>query len=277
MNSGRALLPIFLLVSSSVYAQELKGFVLDAESKKPIPYVNIGVVNKNIGTVSMEDGSFILELTSKNEKDSIRVSSIGYASKSFLVRDLVNSNNHNVVLSPSITILREVVISDKPRPVTSLGHTPKTKFTKAGFFFNRLGHEIGTLFENANGELQLDSVQLNFVTCIYDSVFVRLNVYSVDGEEIKNILPNNVLLKWSKKKVLSRPIVDLSEYHLSVGKKFVISIEIIKDLAASGLKFFAVLKAQTDKTYFRSTSQGDWQIALHKGQPIGISMLAFAH
>jgi CarboxypepD_reg-like domain len=268
-----------LLVAFSANAQ-LKGVVIDAETKKPIPYVNIGIVNKNVGTVSLEDGKFEILLDTKYDSDTIRFSSIGYDELSATVKEFRSpiARNHEVGLKPRTILLNEIVINSKPKKVEALGHVPKSRFTKAGFFFNRLGHEIGTLFENTDASIQyLDSVQLNFVTCEYDSIFIRLNVYSAEGEEIRNILPSNILLGMNRKKVLSRPIIDLSQFNLAIGKKFLVSIEIVKDLGASGLKFYAVLKAEKNSTRYRETSQAKWETASHKEKPIGISMLAFVH
>jgi hypothetical protein len=274
----KLLLSFTMLFSLATQAQTVKGIVLDGESKKPIPYVNIGMVNKNRGTVSLEDGQFEILLDEKYGTDTLRFSSIGYSDKSFLVKDFLNLPSKIVTLNPKTIVLNEVVITNEPKKAIVLGHLPKSKFTKAGFFFNGLGHEIGTLFENEVADVQyLDSIQLNFVTCNYDSIFIRLNIYSVDGDETKNILPTNVLLGMSRKKVLSRPVIDLSQFNLVVGKKFLISIEIIKDLGASGLKFYAVLKAEKNITLFRATSQAKWETALHKERPIGISLLAFVH
>jgi len=58
------------------------GTVKDSETKKPIPYVNIGIVKKNIGTVSDSEGKFDLKFPMTLENDTIKLSSIGYKSKS---------------------------------------------------------------------------------------------------------------------------------------------------------------------------------------------------
>ena len=56
----RFLLILLLLSGGSILvdAQDkiAKGRIIDAETKQVIPYVNIGVFQKNIGTVSNENG-----------------------------------------------------------------------------------------------------------------------------------------------------------------------------------------------------------------------------
>ena len=72
---------LFLLLAWGVRAQtEYAGSVVDAETGQPIPFVNVGVVGRSIGTVSDVDGSFVLELPPNrlSGTDLIRVSSLGY-------------------------------------------------------------------------------------------------------------------------------------------------------------------------------------------------------
>ena len=60
------------------------GQVIDAATKEPLPYVNIGQLNKNIGTVSDETGYFELEVnTEQNSRDTLRFSMIGFERSTF--------------------------------------------------------------------------------------------------------------------------------------------------------------------------------------------------
>ena len=48
---------IFFLASHSIHGQyTLSSEVVDSATGKPIPYVNVGVVKKGIGTVTDENG-----------------------------------------------------------------------------------------------------------------------------------------------------------------------------------------------------------------------------
>ena len=68
-----------------MFAQyDLIGQVLDAATKEPLPYVNIGLINKNIGTVSDDYGYFELGVNAQlNAQDTLLFSMIGFESKSF--------------------------------------------------------------------------------------------------------------------------------------------------------------------------------------------------
>ncbi len=255
--------------------------MLDVETNQPIPYVNIGVINKNTGTVSSEDGTFIFQLEAMFDPDSLRFSSIGYESKTSLIKDFrkqFSSGQTTIRLVPKAIGLQEVIITGNQEKPIVIGHPPKSRFTKAGLFYNRLGHEIGTLFEQVDSApMYLDSVQLNFVTCNYDSIFLRLNVYSVDGERIENILPQNTFINLTKKEALKNPIINLTSHTLLVGKSYLVSIEIVKNLGELGLKFYATLKVDRFPTLCRGTSQDKWEKVYHKSQPVGISIITYLH
>ena len=54
---------LFLLLAWGARAQtEYAGSVIDAQTGQPIPFVNVGVVGRSIGTVSDVDGFLLFEL-----------------------------------------------------------------------------------------------------------------------------------------------------------------------------------------------------------------------
>lgn len=254
--------------------------IIDAETGLPVPYVNIGVVAKGIGTVSAENGTLNLDVSQIDKDQIIRFSSIGYEPIEITVAGfaVLQAQQHSFAMTPRTTLLQEIEVRPEKIEQYQLGHLPGRRSTNAGFVTNRLGHEVGTLFHNNSGAQYLDSVQLNFAICEYDSVLVRLNIYSAESDSFENILPENILLAWSKKKVLSRPVVDLTRFNLPIGKEFLVSIEIVKDMGPGKLWFYAKLNINENSTRYRSTSQSIWQTGYDKKKrPFGISIFAFVH
>jgi hypothetical protein len=273
---------LILLSASWSYGQVYHGRILDAETSQPIPYANIGIVSKDRGTVSMEDGSFQLTIDLAWDDDSLRISSIGYETQTFLVRSFKSkfSGNEpvNFSLLPKPVMLSELVISSRSATPIQMGNAPQTKYTKAGFFYNRLGHEIGTTFFLDKGVARvIDSVQLNIASCTYDSVFLRLNVYQRIAQGYENILPRNVFIRLTKKQALAKPVIDLQEFKLIVSDQFLVTVEIVKEMGESGFKFFARLNADKFPTIYRGTSHDAWKEVRHKGKPVGISLFVFGH
>lgn len=57
------LLLVLVLVTSLLYAQNaFKGKVINEQTGHQLPFVNIGIIGKNVGTVSDIDGIFQIEL-----------------------------------------------------------------------------------------------------------------------------------------------------------------------------------------------------------------------
>ena len=103
---------IVFLSSLSVSAQNrinIEGVVYD-EYDYPIPYASIGVVKKNIGTSSTEEGTFKFFVSNNELSDVIEVSSIGYESFEITVQNFIDLRDKTFILKEKITALNEVSI-----------------------------------------------------------------------------------------------------------------------------------------------------------------------
>ena len=78
---------LFLSLFNQVFlfSQSFNGRVFSSETKSGISFVNVGIIGKNVGTVTDQSGNFTLEIDNIYNNDSIRFSMIGYEPKSFLV------------------------------------------------------------------------------------------------------------------------------------------------------------------------------------------------
>ena len=80
----------------------------------PLPYANIGLYEKNVGTLSDPDGTFEITLPAASSHDSLIFSTIGYETKKIAVSGLgLSKFHHNIRLTPAAILLDEVTISDK--------------------------------------------------------------------------------------------------------------------------------------------------------------------
>ena len=269
-----------LLFPKHAKAQEFTGYVVDSVENFPLSYVNIGVVGKNIGTVSDVNGNFKITLDPIYDSDTIRFSMVGYGTKAYLIsnfRKLKLAQQSKIYLSPQPMVLREVVILSKNSLRQAVGTKPKSKLVNAGFINNKLGHEIGSLFRNNNGELLIDSVRLNIVKCNYENVYLRLNVYEVLNDKMENILKKPIYITLTRQQALSNPVINLAEFGITVDHNFLISVELIKDLGEKGLYFYANINDEANPGMYRLTSQGPWTFMKHKSKPVGISIMAYVH
>jgi len=87
----------------------IKGHIYDNENKTAIPFVSIGIVEENIGTITNMDGYFMLKIPASYSGSSLIVSHIGYMSQSIPIQ-LLNEQKVDVFLNRRIISLQEVII-----------------------------------------------------------------------------------------------------------------------------------------------------------------------
>lgn len=91
------------------YHRQLYGIVLDAHTGSPLPYANIGVLGKMIGTTSNKDGRFHLNYSSSDFSDTVKISFIGYKNKTVILNDSA-AKYAEIPLPPDFISLQEVII-----------------------------------------------------------------------------------------------------------------------------------------------------------------------
>ena len=85
------------------------GKVVDDMSDLPIPYVNISIFGKAIGTMSNTEGEFILKLPSEFQNDTLVFSCVGYSLKRIPIRQF--NNNSTIRLNSEIIQIKEIKIN----------------------------------------------------------------------------------------------------------------------------------------------------------------------
>jgi len=101
-----------LFVTLNIFSQQkiaLKGIILD-QDKLPVPYATIGIISKNIGTTSTEEGTFNFIVTNKEKIDYLEISSIGYQTFKITVNDFLSRKNKTIILKEKTTELSEISI-----------------------------------------------------------------------------------------------------------------------------------------------------------------------
>jgi len=95
----------------------LKGQIIDKESNEPISFANLILKEEEIYRVADERGSYELPVeTEMLQKASISISSVGYKTETFLLKEL----HSKVYLEPKFEVLEEVVVTGYLSPATVL-------------------------------------------------------------------------------------------------------------------------------------------------------------
>lgn len=261
------LIVLLLAAICSIFAQPINGYTKNYLTNKPVDYVNIGLMGKELGTVSSADGSFSLDIPSNFNNDTLYLSRVGYEKKGIKVADLRSQNSNTILMVEKRYALDEVSIEPKKFKKKTLGVTTDFKGVVAGFNNYHLGYELGLLMK-VNKSTYIHQVKINFASSSYDTVFLRLNIYKPTGElSFENILKEPVYIKIAKSEIGKPVIIDLKNQYLHVDDDFLVTLEYVRDLGEGQLMFCASLISQP--TYYRDISQGKWN---KLPAPIGISM-----
>lgn len=160
----RLLIILFLFGWSSVFGQGVAGVVMNAEGKVPVEFVNVGIVGKNVGTVSDVNGRFSFFVDPKYDNDTVIFSIIGYKPQLIKVSALKKGGDNLVLLEERAYEMNEVIVRLRIFKQRTLGVTTKFKRISAGFKDNILGYECGILM-NVKKSAFLKKVNINISNC----------------------------------------------------------------------------------------------------------------
>lgn len=233
------LLGLCWLLIGAAHAQSsaIAGQVLDQASRRPLGFVSVGVLRQPYGTVADAQGRFQLSLPASYDADSVRLSLLGYASRTLRVADLRRA----VAAGPLLLRAQAVPLTEarvkaknlKRRLAGSLG----TKVRFDGFPANMAGNQIGQLIAVKKPAF-LEDVSWHFFSCTYDTVYLRLNIYRLrDDYPGENILSRSVYLKVSRQQAQESLSLDLRPFHLYLTENVVVALELVRSLGAGELWF----------------------------------------
>jgi len=264
MNHFKIFIVFIISLNYSVYGQNYTGMIINERDQNPVEFVNIGVVGRNIGTISDENGKYSLLIDKKFENDTLKFSCIGFESFSIIVSNFIKLANKNIFLKEKIYELKEVIVSPKKFKEKILGYTSRSKAIRGGFKENKLGYECG-VFLKIKKSAVINKLNFNVLDCSYDTLFYRINFYRVAGKmEFENILTKPIYFKIPKDKIKDKISIDLTSENIRVNGNCLVTIEHIKDLGNGYLWFSGSFPG---RTYYRKTSQGNWESV-----PFGISI-----
>lgn len=244
----------FVASDLSFSQSKVDGLIINSETKKVIPYVNIGIIKLRKGTVSNSEGRFSLAYSSLS--DSITFSAIGYHLKRVSVNYMLELKR--VQLKPQIYNMQEIVVkSDSYSNPKVFGNKQSKKGNSFGFGSGELGSEIGAKIRiKKRASIESAHFTVNF-TGVSDSMRYRVNLYKMDGEVVgENLIKENIIVSGKQKKGTFS--VDLSELNIIVEGELMLALEWIENLSVldnAGMMFRSKqVRSKNANAYLRYTS-----------------------
>ena len=257
----------------------LKGRVVDLNNNEGLAYVNIGIPNKNIGTVSQRDGSFQMTIYTEYLSDSLLISMAGYQSRILSISRLIHEPILTIIsLKEKYSELNDVVVTKKSLPVKILGNTTTSNFISIGLPLKFLGSEIGIKINLGENLVLLKKFTFNVSDNRLDTAVFRMNIYNIKkGLPYENVLQKNVLVYVGKNTGLY--MLNLSDYKLKMKGEILLSLEWIEG-SSSGLGNGAIFLSAgflNSSTWHRLTSQGAWKKAPGLGAGLNLEVQKLPH
>ena len=268
----KRLLLVALLILPCLFAnaQVFDGLVKDGKTNLPLPYVNVGIIGKSVGTVTDSAGRYKLNLAG-HDADTLKLSMIGYVPVTYKVSAFTSGSYKTISLQPSVTQLKEVKVKNRKWKEGILGNTSQSDNSNAGFSDNRLGHEMGTIIKIKRGPTYLKKFNVHISRAPTYPVKLRLNFYSLNRGLPDQLLQNqNIFVDViAGQKDIQ---VDLTPYGIYVDDNFFASLEWVESAKGRGLMFSAYLSLFGSSVISRGTSQDKWEKVSIAG--MGFNLLA---
>ena len=104
---------------SSIAQKNLTGVIYDSGNHTILPFVNIGIKGKNIGTSSSIDGTFSIKIPLLNVNDTLTLSMVGYSELHIPIQNIAithqnifQMNSKAIEIKPVVVLGRKLVEQD---------------------------------------------------------------------------------------------------------------------------------------------------------------------
>lgn len=256
-------LPLFTRVAA---AQTIVGTVTTGSGQQVVPFVNIGLPARGLGTVADEQGHYRLAYNPAFAADTVRVSSIGFEPRQLTFAALLAAPDIRLTPAPVALAGVSVQATNRKLHTHELGLAKPSSQVRLNMASNQLGNELGTLVRLKRRPALLQSVHMVILQNEAGPLTFRLNIYRLDshGRPTTEKLVNHDVL------VTAMPqagilTADLSADHLLLTEDFLLAVEWVKgsgDITPDLRKrlYFGGGLAPKSTLYMRRASQASWEI-----------------
>lgn len=229
---------LFLTLACNLAAQQkISGLIIDKTTNMPISFASIGIVGKQVGTLSNENGVFELILTEDQKKDTLKVYAIGFKAQFFSATDLLKEVNKKMILEAMPKQLEEVVVKSKKIKYKTLGTTKYSKNNCSGFVKNTnnwKGSESALKINNKEGrQVLMESFSFYIIQNKYaDSLTFRLMFYEAADTKwqypsTRPFMKKPIIFKIGQKN--GEFVLNIKDYGIYTSKDFYVSLECLMD------------------------------------------------
>ena len=243
----------------------ISGRVVASVNEKPLPYVNIGIKNKTLGTISQNNGYFTIQIPEEFINDTLTFSLVGFQKLELRIDTLDPKISQPIKLAEKTTELNEVVISAEKLVERKYGVKRRNLLIhfSDGMFQGSDVFEIGQLIKLKDARAQITSVSLYLFGSKRDSATFRINFYAYqDNRPSKRLLEKSIIQRhpiqegWLK--------LDLTNENILLTGNFIVSLEFIPEInEKSEPIYYEVRLGGSSRSFYRRNSLGQWNTPPH--------------
>jgi hypothetical protein len=249
----------------------IKGKVIDRSTKKPVPYTNIGIKNKGVGTASGEEGYFELAVPNTHKEEEITFSALGYSEERYPTMELFGQKNLEIELNEKTEQLKEVIVTGNKPKLVKAGNTTLGLFTSGAYIGGGdPGASLITRIEIPSTSCKLQKVHVHIRDNALKKEFklrVRVLEHGLNNQPGNDILDKSIIVSSQIQK--GWLVFDLSNSNLVLNNDIYLGIEWVEGLneRLSVKEAYPRISYSVSKkveSYARTTSLNNWK-------PIAIS------
>lgn len=249
---------LFQFLSFVAFSQEIvmTGLLIDSETNNPVEFANIGVVNKNKGTVSDLDGNFRIKFSKEFAHDSLTISHVIYKTVKIPIR---NSKDLVISLQPNENKLAEVNVTNRKKKNRKIGvksYNPLLWASTASKEMDIIESAKQIKIPN-NKTVRVKDVNFYLRRGFEaDSAFIRINFYeSLDDRPGDKIIFENII----QRKLIEQGWIniDLTKYSVYLEEDCFVGVEIIPN-TIKPLEIFMGGILTKGNAFMRNSSLGKW-------------------
>jgi hypothetical protein len=242
------LLAVFLVLQLRIAAAQLAqvptpslvGQVVDQTTGQAVGEVSIRLNGQVFGTISAPKGKFSLAIPSDYAADSVRLSHLGYVTRTWSVstfQQQLQMNGGRVWLRAQQVQLAEAQVSAKALQRRVLGNSSDAPRPFYYFTNNTPGNQIGQCIQLKRAGW-LEAVSFHLAACSYDTLYLRLHIYALEaGFPTKQLLREPVCIRLTKPHLTDRVSLNLHQYQLWLTGDVVVALELLRPLGPGTLTF----------------------------------------
>lgn len=194
----------------------LKGTILDSKSKEPVSYAAIQIKNTTKGVIADQHGEFKMAVSSKNQNDTIWITSMGFESVFLSTGMLSQKGTHKIYLTPKTYPIPPLDFMGEKKVTKEIGNTGIMKW--GSLYMDTHGQQTAVFIENKRRiKGILKSVNYYLSGKGNTEAPFRIRVYAIDsvtGKPGVDLLPEIVVVKPNQGRGWFK--VNLTKYEIKI-------------------------------------------------------------